>query len=1733
MAGISFLNNVIFLGKVTQTWAGTNITAHSIVADSLTSGTILGLSSYTTGATSNTLKGLNIYLSGANANTTQSTTGIEVSNVHTGTLSTNYGAVIGAGNAETNIALNLNAYGIGKTNIALNIVSGDIISTANAYFAGGVGTGDVSGESVRISNPGGASWANQTSIATGAIKITLPQSWTDTMLRMTVKVYEYAEHEGFEVELGGYNHTGSGGYWANGFAHVISDAGKDRNFTIRFGHDGTKCCIYIGEIASSWSYPQVTVTNFEGGYSSYDIDKWVDGWSIGLESTAFGTVSITEANPQVTNWKRNSQDLYYGGGTGNVGIGTDTPRVRLNATVNANSESMALGTASGGFLLGSLDNSYGINAGVGNSGKGWIQVGRVDASATAYDLSLQASGGNVGIGTISPNALLTVGNATAATNVSMSLNGVASKATRIKFQQAGVDKWMIGNGPASEDNKFAIYNGVTGEHAMIVDPTSDDITLASGGGNITIGNASSPKLYMVSSGGNGYNQRFSIEGYADGGTYGGGFKLSTRNNSNVFNPSVVVDRDGNVGIGNTLPGAKLDVTGSILVGNTSTSRFTATNSIPLQLNRGLDVSVVGAAGTVMGVGAMVGSTYTDAVQVGAVLQGNGVDGDFILDVLNNGTMARSLTIDSSLSVKFNGYSSTNHTGTPTYLLGTDSSGNVVKTLATSGSAGNWTKTGNNIYNNNSGDVLIGTTTPSSNNNYGTGDLSIENDVFASAQVFSHNSTAGNYSFFGLGKSSGTGSAPTIVQADEKVGAIGYYGYDGADYRRLAFIEGKVDGTPGAGDMPGALIFGTASDGTSSSATRYTIDSSGHNTWTEGGTFGGDVEIRSGNKLILQRPNNGVASEISTDSTGGMILNSINGEGFDFQNGSVSQVFINGAGDVGIGSMPAGNPGTRYMSIGTAGSVAGGIQLWAAPTATHYLQFGDASSGGDYYRGAIGYAHATDTLLLLQAGSTALSFTGSQKATFSNKVAVNQSGFLTSAGLEVNGFIDITDITASALRWYDGTTFIGGLGQDSWALGGSDADLSMYVAGDNSFFVLTNNVKRLEINSSGAIVTGNLTISDKLVIDGGWIQNDVFNIAAGTTQTLIVDIYNSYGNTEVLVAGYASGGTGSCVISWVDGGHGGGTTYHRIQQIARQTQGNPVLGSLIKTASGGAISIQNTSASTLTLYVTTKAYGSNSNNANVYLSATAPVGVDSSILNVDDINNRVGIGTTTPAAQLHVQKDQASETGVIFLNNNLSANAAFRLAISVGAPAGGDPMVSFNIGNGGFDWTMGVDNSDGDKFKIAGGTDSHNQNLGTNDKFVIDNVGNIGIGINNPEEKLHVVGSQKISGGVATHVSGETLRVSNPGGGALATGASSQVGAVKIILPQDFTNTMLRFTVKFYEYHTDRSFEISVGGYNYSTGTWYNTFAYAVCSGGIDRNFTARFGRDSNNKSCVYIGELNSTWSYQQVSVIDFQAGYSSYGSALWVDGWDIGYETSAFENITSTQSNTQATNWKRNGQDVYYGSGTGGVGIGITNPAHKLDVIETNNGDTIRIGNTGTYGGTIAFSQGSGNTNIGYIGSIRAFEGNGAGDNGVGMYSRNRMSFYIASATPAATITSSGNVGIGNTNNTYKLDVSGTIRATGDVIAYSDARVKDNVETIENALDKVTQLRGVSYTRNDVEDKTTKIGVIAQEVLEVVPEVVQQDDEGKYSVAYGNMVGLLIESIKELKAEVDELKSRL
>jgi hypothetical protein len=106
------------------------------------------------------------------------------------------------------------------------------------------------------------------------------------------------------------------------------------------------------------------------------------------------------------------------------------------------------------------------------------------------------------------------------------------------------------------------------------------------------------------------------------------------------------------------------------------------------------------------------------------------------------------------------------------------------------------------------------------------------------------------------------------------------------------------------------------------------------------------------------------------------------------------------------------------------------------------------------------------------------------------------------------------------------------------------------------------------------------------------------------------------------------------------------------------------------------------------------------------------------------------------------------------------------------------------------------------------------------------------------------------------------------------------------------------------------------------------------------------------------------------------------------------------------------------------------------------------------------------------------------------------------------------------------------LNVTGAITASGDVTAFSDQRLKTDIRIISNALDRVTQLQGVTFRRTDLNDNQRYTGLIAQQVQAVIPEAVHEQN-GYLSIAYGNLVGLLIESIKVLNSRLDQLQIRL
>jgi hypothetical protein len=127
-----------------------------------------------------------------------------------------------------------------------------------------------------------------------------------------------------------------------------------------------------------------------------------------------------------------------------------------------------------------------------------------------------------------------------------------------------------------------------------------------------------------------------------------------------------------------------------------------------------------------------------------------------------------------------------------------------------------------------------------------------------------------------------------------------------------------------------------------------------------------------------------------------------------------------------------------------------------------------------------------------------------------------------------------------------------------------------------------------------------------------------------------------------------------------------------------------------------------------------------------------------------------------------------------------------------------------------------------------------------------------------------------------------------------------------------------------------------------------------------------------------------------------------------------------------------------------------------------------------------------------------------------------------------ADATSGVVISAAGGLSVGTTTDPG----AGAILASGNITAFSDIRVKDNVEQISGALDRVSRIRGVTYTRNDLEDTERRYaGVIAQEIEQVLPEAVFDSGEMK-AVDYNATIGLLIEAVKELRAEVAELKGK-
>jgi hypothetical protein len=124
-------------------------------------------------------------------------------------------------------------------------------------------------------------------------------------------------------------------------------------------------------------------------------------------------------------------------------------------------------------------------------------------------------------------------------------------------------------------------------------------------------------------------------------------------------------------------------------------------------------------------------------------------------------------------------------------------------------------------------------------------------------------------------------------------------------------------------------------------------------------------------------------------------------------------------------------------------------------------------------------------------------------------------------------------------------------------------------------------------------------------------------------------------------------------------------------------------------------------------------------------------------------------------------------------------------------------------------------------------------------------------------------------------------------------------------------------------------------------------------------------------------------------------------------------------------------------------------------------------------------------------------------------------------------------IDKNGNIGIGTISPSYKLHVIGDIAYTGNIYDVSDLRLKENITPLTNAIEKVSALRGIYFNLKGESPDQREVGVIAQEVEAVLPEVVSEDAEGYKSVDYSKLTPLLIEAIKGQQAQIEALQARI
>ena len=726
--------------------------------------------------------------------------------------------------------------------------------------------------------------------------------------------------------------------------------------------------------------------------------------------------------------------------------------------------------------------------------------------------------------------------------------------------------------------------------------------------------------------------------------------------------------------------------------------------------------------------------------------------------------------------------------------------------------------------------------------------------------------------------------------------------------------------------------------------------------------------------------------------------------------------------------------------------------------------------------------ARTTVYASSNSGSAVVFSSGTKDTFITLAASRTVQLDNSGNVGIGGSpsykLDVTRGSSGVVAKFTGTAsaYIYGGAADVYFTSDTSAN-NAYGANSTSNYLnfYTNSSERMRIDSSGNVGIGTASPGYKLEVNG-----NSASIGVG-------------GTTSNLTALYLNGTSNSANGSFIQGKRNGSASY--------------LIGDYAAAIGSGAGYI-------------TYVYGAN-----------PVVWYNNSIgetMRIDGSGN-VGVGTSSPS--------QALTLGGSSANIQLSPSITTNNAIVRMTNSGGNAYMGLDNSAGGLGSAYALHLYHAGAYPIV---------LSTNnaERMRIDSSGNVGIGVA-PSYKLDLLATGNISGQFKTSGSINALYLADAG----TTAGTLYIGTV---------------------------------GNDFRVVTGSNERMRIDSSGNVLMNTSSAL---SGGDSPLYVnGSINTVSGNANISANSTQ-GYTQYnlyyGSAAdrnrntgYASRWafDLAGGYLAYSVSTNTTAGSAASLSEKLRIDS-----SGNVGIGTTSGGAKLN-IQSGSAAWFTIGAGSTAASFGAFYKGGTTTNIGYIGTDGGgIVGGGTGDNfgiraetdlilmagaseraritSAGLLQANAISSVGSSGMPSTVSgnavwvggfasPASGRILIGDgtgwqfyissrnsgtTTDRFTFGDTGNFTASGNVTAYSDARLKKNVVTIDGALALVEKMRGVRYDR--IDSGKAGIGVIAQEMQEVVPEVVH---EGKnLSVAYGNLVGVLIEAVKELSGEVKALSARV